>query len=96
MRHCYSYALKHNYKRKIKQKEIVFNSDEYISFIQKVFQFLYEKNLISLKNGLVVFDDERVYQKGEYYSEGEQYYSLNGTKLKSKIKIKKWESENSH
>lgn len=68
------------------EKEIVFNSDEYISFIQKVFQFLYEKNLISLKNGLVVFDDERVYQKGEYYSEGEQYYSLNGTKLKSKIK----------
>lgn len=65
------------------EKEILFNSDEYIAYVQQVFLFLYEKGLIKLKHGLVVFDENKVYQKGEYYQEGMEYYSLDGRKLKS-------------
>ena len=68
------------------EKEIVFNSEEYIMFIQKAFQFFHDKKLITLKNGLVVFDENKVYQKGEYYLEGDNCFSLDGKKLNSKIK----------
>lgn len=68
------------------EKEICFNSEEYITFVQKAFQFFHDKKLITLKNGLVVYDENRVYQKGEYYIEGDNCYALNGKKLTSKIK----------
>lgn len=68
------------------EKEICFNSEEYITFVQKIFQFLYEKKIINLKNGLVVYDDEKIYQKGEYYSEGDNYFSLDGKQLKSTVR----------
>ena len=32
----------------------------------------------------MVFDDDKIYQKGEYYYEGENYYSLSGKKLNKK------------
>ena len=68
------------------EKEVLFNSDEYIIFVQKFFQFLYEKDIISLKHGEVIYDDNRIYQKGEYYLEGGKYYSLNGKPLLMKKK----------
>lgn len=68
------------------EKEICFNSEEYITYVQKVFQFFYDKKLINLINGLVVFDDEKIYQKGEYYIEGDKCFSLSGKRLNSKRK----------
>ena len=43
------------------EKEIIMNNEEYVSFVQKFYQFLFEKKLITLKNGLVVFDDDKIY-----------------------------------
>ena len=63
------------------EKELLFSSEEYIKFIQQVFLFLYEKNLISLKHGIVIFDEQKVYQKGEYYEEAGMYFSIDGKKL---------------
>ena len=65
------------------EKEILFSSEDYIKYIQQVFLFFYEKNLISLKHGTVVFDEEKIYQKGEYREEYGKYYSFTGEKLKS-------------
>ena len=68
------------------EKEILFSSDEYVKYVQQVFLFLYEKNLITLKHGLVVYDERRIYQKGEYYEEYGKYFTLNGKKLKHTYK----------
>lgn len=66
------------------EKEIIMNSEEYVTYIQEFFLFLHDKGLIKLKHGLVVYDDKRIYQKGEYYFDKGQYYSLSGNKLSCK------------
>lgn len=68
------------------EKELLLSSDEYIKYVQDFFLYLFEKKQISLKHGLVVFDDKRVYQKGEYYQERGRYFSLDGKGLNSTIK----------
>ena len=64
------------------EKEILFSSDEYIKYVQEVFIYLYEKEVITLKHGNVVYNDKRIYQTGEYYENGGKCYSLNGEELK--------------
>ena len=68
------------------EKEILFSSEDYIKYVQQVFLFLYEKNLITLKHGLVVYDDKRIYQKGEYYEDYGKYFTLKGEALKHTYK----------
>ena len=65
------------------EKEIIYNSEEYIEYVQHVFLFLFEKEVIKLNHGLVVYDENKVYQVGEYIKEFNKYYSLNGDKLES-------------
>ena len=65
------------------EKEIIFNSEEYTEYVQKLFLYLYEKEVIKLKHGLVVYDDAKVYHAGEYYKEFNKYFSLDGKKLES-------------
>lgn len=63
------------------EKEILFSSEDYVKYVQQVFLMLYEKKIITLKHGLVVYDEEKIYQKGEYLENNGKYYSLNGAKL---------------
>ncbi len=63
------------------EKEIILSDEEYIKYVQQVFLFLYEKNLISLKHGKIVYDEKKIYQKGEYYIEDGKYFSLTNDKL---------------
>lgn len=65
------------------EKEILLSSDDYTKYVQQVFLFLYDKNLINHKFSLVVHSDDRIYQKGEYYIENGEYYSLDNNKLKT-------------
>lgn len=65
------------------EKEILFSSEEFIKYIQQIFLFLYDKNLISYKKGLVVSDSIRVYQKGEYKEKDGKFYSKTGELLNS-------------
>ena len=68
------------------EKEILFSSEDYVKYVQQVFLFLFEKNLITLKHGLVVYDENHIYQKGEYYEEYGKYFTINGKKLKHTFK----------
>lgn len=63
------------------EKEILFSSEDYIKYVQQVFLFLYEKKLINLKHGIVIFDEQKIYQKGEYYEENGKYFTIDGKKL---------------
>ena len=65
-----------------KEKEIIYSHPNYIRYVQEVFQYLYKKNIISLKHGIVVYNDKKIFQKGEYYEENGKYFSNTGEKLK--------------
>ena len=65
-----------------KEKEIVYSHPNYIRYVQEVFQYFYKKNIISLKHGIVVYNDKKIFQKGEYYEENGKYFSNTGEKLK--------------
>ena len=64
------------------EKEILFSHDEYVKYVQQIFLFLYEKEIITLKHGNVIYNDKKVFQKGQYYEEGGKCFSLNGEELK--------------
>lgn len=68
------------------EKEILFSHEEYVKYIQQIFLFLYEKEIITLKHGNVVYSDKKIYQKGQYYEEGGRCFSLNGEELKKSLK----------
>ena len=59
------------------EKEILLNQDDYIKYVQQVFLFLYDKKLITLKHGNVVYNESKIFQKGQYYENGGKYFSLN-------------------
>lgn len=65
------------------EKEILFSSEEYIKYVQQVFLFLFEKNLIIQKHGIIIHSDDCVYQKGQYYEENGKFYSSEGELLKT-------------
>ena len=64
------------------EKEILFSDEEYIKYVQNVFQYLYEKEIITLKHGTVVYNDKKIFQPGQYYEEGGKCFSLTGELLK--------------
>lgn len=64
------------------EKEILFSSEEYIKYVQDVFLYLYEKDIISLKHGNIVYSDKKIYQNGEYYESAGKCFSLGGEELK--------------
>ena len=65
-----------------KEKEVLFSSEEYIKYVQDVFLYFYEKDIITLKHDNIVYSDKKIYQKGEYYEEGGKCFSFKGEELK--------------
>ena len=68
------------------EKEILFSSEEFVKYVQQIFLFLYDKNLITYKKGLVVFDDYKIYQKGEYTEKDGKFYNKEGLILKTSFR----------
>ena len=58
-----------------KEKEIFANSADYVEFIQNIFQFLYDKGLIELRNEFCVYNEEKYFTSDEYYQKNNKYYS---------------------
>ena len=65
------------------EKEILYSHEEYVKYIQQIFLFLYEKEIITLKHGNVVYNEKKIFQKGQYYEDGGKCYSFNGEELKN-------------
>ena len=65
-----------------KEKEIIYSDPNYIKYVQEVFRYLYNKKIISLKHGIIVYNEKKIFQKGEYYEENGKYFSNTGEKLK--------------
>lgn len=66
------------------EKEIYFDSPDFVKYVQKNFALLYEAKVISYYNEEICFDDKKLYAPFETVYKNNNYYDLNGNLLKHK------------
>lgn len=67
-------------------KSILFSDDRYIEYVDKIFQKLFEANLIKYEDDVLVFDDTKIYHPFNYQKIDKKYYDLNYHLLKTQQK----------